>query len=43
MRDFTRSASHWYEQMACLPQAKLAAMLRLGGRIMNFLPTRKAK
>jgi DNA-binding transcriptional regulator GbsR (MarR family) len=43
MRDFTRSAAHWYEQMACLPQPKLASLLRLGGRIMNFLPTRKAK
>jgi DNA-binding transcriptional regulator GbsR (MarR family) len=43
MRDFTRAASHWYEQMACLPQPKLMMMLRLGGRIMNFLPTRKAK
>jgi DNA-binding transcriptional regulator GbsR (MarR family) len=43
MRDFTRSAAHWYEQMACLPQPKLMMMLKLGGRIMNFLPARKAK
>ena len=43
MRDFTGSASRWYEQMACLPQPKLMMMLRLGGKIMNFLHSRKAK
>jgi DNA-binding transcriptional regulator GbsR (MarR family) len=43
MRDFTRAVSGWYDQMAAVPQPKLMMLIRLGAKIINLLPSRKAK
>jgi DNA-binding transcriptional regulator GbsR (MarR family) len=43
MQEFTRAVTGWYEQMSAVPRPKLMALIRLGGRIINLLPARKAK
>src|ERR1700722_5901355 len=43
MLAFTRSVAGWYEQMARVPRSKLMPLIRLGGRIVNFLPAKKAR
>ncbi len=43
MREFTRTVNGWYEQMANVPRPKLLALIRLGAKIINFLPMRKGK
>ncbi|MBI1329765.1 MAG: MarR family transcriptional regulator [Alphaproteobacteria bacterium] len=43
MQEFTRTASSWYAQMSSVPRPKLMALIRLGARIINLLPARKAK
>jgi DNA-binding transcriptional regulator GbsR (MarR family) len=43
MQEFTRNVTGWYEQMSAVPRPKLMALIRLGGRIINLLPARKAK
>ncbi len=43
MLDFTTRLDRWYEQMHAVPPTKLAAILRLGARIVDLLPLGKAK
>lgn len=43
MADFTRTMTGWYEQMANVPRPTLMALIRLGTRIVGFLPGKKAK
>jgi DNA-binding transcriptional regulator GbsR (MarR family) len=43
MADFTRTMSGWYEQMVNVPRPALMALIRLGARIVAFLPGKKAK
>jgi len=43
MQAFTLTISNWYEQMAKVPRPKLMMLIKLGSRIINFLPARKAK
>jgi len=43
MRAFTESMSNWYEQVTKIPRPKLMSLIRLGSKIINFLPTAKAK
>jgi DNA-binding transcriptional regulator GbsR (MarR family) len=43
MRAFTETMSNWYEQVTNIPRPKLMGLIRMGSRIINFLPTRKAK
>jgi DNA-binding transcriptional regulator GbsR (MarR family) len=43
MLAFTRSVAGWYEQMARVPRSKLMPLIRLGARIVNFLPAKKAR
>jgi len=33
----------WYAQMLTIPKPKLAALLRLGAKVIRFLPADKAK
>ena len=40
---FTETVEGWYEQMLTVPRSKLAALLRLGVKVVNFLPTGKSK
>lgn len=43
MLEFTTTMNRWYEQMAAVPRPTLMALIRLGGRIVRYLPVRKAK
>jgi DNA-binding transcriptional regulator GbsR (MarR family) len=43
MLDFVGTMETWYAQMLTVPKPKLAALMRLGARIVNFLPGGKAK
>jgi hypothetical protein len=43
MLEFTQTMDRWFQQMLTIPPAKLAALMRLGTRIIRFLPQRKAK
>lgn len=43
MLSFTETLDAWYAQMLRLPRPKLAALLRLGSRIVNFLPSGKSR
>ncbi len=43
MQDFTRTISNWYDQMSAVPRPKLMLLIRLGSKIINLLPARKAK
>ncbi len=38
MLEFTESVDRWYGQMLSLPQSKRAAILKLGSKIVSFLP-----
>ena len=40
MLDFTETMERWYGQMLHVPRATLARLIRLGGRIVRFLPGR---
>ena len=42
MLEFTSTVAEWHDQMSAVPRPKLMALLRLGARIINFLPGRKA-
>jgi hypothetical protein len=33
----------WYAQMLTVPKPKLAALMRLGARVISFLPLGKVK
>ena len=43
MLEFTETVDAWYTQMMTLPKAKLRALLRLGAKIINFVPFGKTK
>ncbi len=43
MLQFTRTVAGYYEQMEAVPRPKLMALIRLGARIVNLLPGKKAK
>jgi DNA-binding transcriptional regulator GbsR (MarR family) len=42
MLDFVGTMETWYAQMLTVPKPKLAALMRLGARIVNVLPGGKA-
>jgi len=41
--DFVETLDRWYAQMLTVPKERLAAMIRLGTRIVSFLPTGRKK
>jgi DNA-binding transcriptional regulator GbsR (MarR family) len=43
MESFTRTVAGWYEQMVKVPRPKLMLLIRLGSKIINLLPAKKAK
>src|SRR5258708_3776860 len=43
MLDFVETLDRWYVQMLTVPKQKLAALIRLGTRIVRFLPGGKVK
>lgn len=43
MLSFTETIDTWYAQMLHVPKANLAALLRLGAKIIKFVPTGKPK
>jgi len=43
MLEFTEAINGWYAQMLTVPRPKLAAVVRLGARIIKFLPSGKRK
>jgi DNA-binding transcriptional regulator GbsR (MarR family) len=43
MLDFVGTMETWYAQMLTVPKPKLAALMRLGARIVNLLPGGKAR
>jgi DNA-binding transcriptional regulator GbsR (MarR family) len=43
MQAFTQTVAGWYEQMARVPRPKLMLLIRLGAKIINLLPAKKAK
>ncbi len=43
MLDFTETVDRWHTQMTGLPKAKLAALIRLGAKIIRYLPLGKVK
>jgi DNA-binding transcriptional regulator GbsR (MarR family) len=43
MLEFTQTMDRWFQQMLTIPPPKLAALMRLGARIIRFLPEGKAK
>jgi len=43
MLEFTQTVDRWYAQMLTVPKPQLAALMRLGARIIRFLPARRAK
>jgi DNA-binding transcriptional regulator GbsR (MarR family) len=43
MQAFTQSVIGWFEQMERVPRARLAALLKLGSKVVNMLPGKKDK
>lgn len=43
MLAFTEAADTWYEQMLRVPSAKLSAMVRMGAKLANFLPSNRQR
>jgi DNA-binding transcriptional regulator GbsR (MarR family) len=43
MLDFVETLDRWYAQMLTVPRAKLVALIRLGAKIISFLPTGKKR
>jgi DNA-binding transcriptional regulator GbsR (MarR family) len=43
MRSFTETMSNWYEQIMRIPRPKLLGVIRLGSKVIDYLPIRKAK
>jgi DNA-binding transcriptional regulator GbsR (MarR family) len=43
MLEFTETVDRWHAQMIGVPKAKLAALLRLGARIIKYLPLGRGK
>jgi DNA-binding transcriptional regulator GbsR (MarR family) len=42
MLEFTQTVDRWYAQMLTIPKPKLAALMRLGAKVIRFLPAGKA-
>jgi DNA-binding transcriptional regulator GbsR (MarR family) len=42
MLSFTEAVDAWYTQMLSVPKSKLATIIRLGARIIKFIPAGKA-
>jgi DNA-binding transcriptional regulator GbsR (MarR family) len=40
---FTETMDRWFTQMQTIPKSKLAGLIRLGTKIINFLPLGKSK
>jgi DNA-binding transcriptional regulator GbsR (MarR family) len=40
---FTETADRWFTQMLAVPRPQLASLMRLGARIVRFLPAGKSK
>ena len=43
MLEFTETMSVWYLQMATVPRSTLASLVRLGSRVIKYLPSTKRK
>jgi DNA-binding transcriptional regulator GbsR (MarR family) len=43
MLEFTRAVDRWFQQMLTIPQPKLAALMKLGAKVIGFLPAGKTK
>src|SRR5258707_10039036 len=43
MLAFTETVESWYEQMLTVPRTKLSALLRLGVKVINLLPTGQSR
>jgi DNA-binding transcriptional regulator GbsR (MarR family) len=43
MLEFTQTVDRWFQQMLTVPQPKLAALMKLGAKVIGFLPAGKAK
>ena len=43
MLAFTESVDGWFTQMLTVPRGKLAVLIRLGTKVLNFLPAGKTK
>jgi len=43
MLEFTQTVDRWYAQMLTIPKPQLAVLIRLGARIIRFLPGAKSK
>jgi DNA-binding transcriptional regulator GbsR (MarR family) len=43
MLEFTETADRWFTQMLAVPRPQLAALMRLGARIVRFLPAGRGK
>jgi len=41
MLEFTQTVDRWYAQMLTIPKPKLAALIRLGAKVIRFLPAGK--
>jgi len=41
MLEFTEGMAGWYDQMQAIPKSKLAALFRLGTKILNLLPSKR--
>lgn len=43
MLEFTETADHWHTQMLAVPRVKLAMLIRLGAKIVKYLPFGKVE
>jgi DNA-binding transcriptional regulator GbsR (MarR family) len=43
MLEFTQAIDRWFQQMLTIPQPKLAALMKLGAKVIGFLPARKTR
>jgi len=43
MLEFTQTVDRWYAQMLTIPKPKLAALMRLGAKVIRFLPAGQTK
>lgn len=40
MLDFMSTLNNWYEQISSLPKSTLVALMKMGGKVTKFLPSR---
>jgi len=43
MHTFLDGMLQWYEQIATLPRSSLLALIKMGTKVIHFLPKKKAK